>query len=166
MPYESMKAFLVSWKHETEATEKVFAALTDASLSQAVGPDDRTLGRIAWHIAFTIPEMMSLTGLPLAHLPEKPPAKASAILDAYRAANAAFVKEVTARWTDADLSVEDPMYGERWPRGMTLAGLVHHQVHHRGQMTVLMRQAGLRVPGIYGPAREDWPSMGMKAPEV
>jgi hypothetical protein len=26
-----------------------------------------------------------------------------------------------------------------------------------------MRQAGLKVPGIYGPAREDWASMGMPA---
>jgi uncharacterized damage-inducible protein DinB len=55
------------------------------------------------------------------------------------------------------------MYGQRWKRGFTLTALVEHQIHHRGQMTVLMRQAGLRVPGIYGPAREDWASMGMKA---
>ena len=33
-------------------------------------------------------------------------------------------------------------------------------------MTVLMRQAGLRVPGIYGPAREDWSGMGMEPPSV
>jgi uncharacterized damage-inducible protein DinB len=110
--------------------------------------------------------MMSLTGLPLKHLPEKPPAKASEILDAYKGASAAFVAALSSKWKDADLAVEDPMYGEKWPRGMTLAGLVHHQVHHRGQMTVLMRQAGLKVPGIYGPAREEWSNMGMKAPEV
>lgn len=166
MPYESLKAFHESWKNESEATERVFAALTDASLGQRIGPDDRTLGRIAWHIAFTIPEMMSLTGLPLEHLPEKPPAKAAEFVAAYRSASKAFVAALSAKWTDADLLVEDPMYGEKWRRGQTLAGLVHHQVHHRGQMTVLMRQAGLKVPGVYGPAREDWPSMGMQAPEV
>lgn len=166
MAYESMKAFLADWKHEAESTEKVLAALTDASLAQRVGPDDRTLGRIAWHVAATIPEMMSLTGLPLTHLPERPPAKAAEILAAYRGASTAFVAAVSSKWKDADLAVLDEMYGEKWPRGMTLAGLVHHQIHHRGQMTVLMRQAGLRVPGVYGPAREDWPSMGMAAPEV
>jgi uncharacterized damage-inducible protein DinB len=37
-----------------------------------------------------------------------------------------------------------------------------HQCHHRGQMTVLMRQAGQKVPGIYGPAKEEWSSMGME----
>jgi uncharacterized damage-inducible protein DinB len=30
-------------------------------------------------------------------------------------------------------------------------------------MTVLMRQAGLRVPGIYGPAKEEWEEHGMPA---
>jgi uncharacterized damage-inducible protein DinB len=28
-------------------------------------------------------------------------------------------------------------------------------------MTVLMRQAGLKVPGIYGPSREEWSQFGM-----
>ena len=55
------------------------------------------------------------------------------------------------------------MYGQQWKNGTTLRALISHQAHHRGQLTVLMRQAGLRVPGIYGPAREDWASMGMKA---
>jgi uncharacterized damage-inducible protein DinB len=33
-------------------------------------------------------------------------------------------------------------------------------------MTVLMRQAGLAVPGMYGPAREDWAKYGMAAPAI
>jgi uncharacterized damage-inducible protein DinB len=31
-------------------------------------------------------------------------------------------------------------------------------------MTVLMRQAGLRVPGVYGPSQEEWSQFGMEAP--
>jgi uncharacterized damage-inducible protein DinB len=58
------------------------------------------------------------------------------------------------------------MYGVRWARGVTLRALLVHQTHHRGQMTVLMRQAGLRVPGVYGPAREEWSAYGMPAPQV
>jgi len=41
--------------------------------------------------------------------------------------------------------------------------IVNHQAHHRGQMAVLIRQAGLRVPDVYGPAREDWAQWGMEA---
>jgi uncharacterized damage-inducible protein DinB len=32
-------------------------------------------------------------------------------------------------------------------------------------MTVLMRQAGLVVPGVYGPAREEWAAMNMPPAE-
>ena len=53
------------------------------------------------------------------------------------------------------------MFGQVWKRSELLSSLVRHQVHHRGQMTILMRQAGLKVPGVYGPAREEWAKMGM-----
>jgi uncharacterized damage-inducible protein DinB len=62
--------------------------------------------------------------------------------------------------------IEDDMYGEKWPRGRSAHILIDHQTHHRGQMTVLMRQAGLVVPGIYGPAKEAWAAYGAPAPEV
>jgi uncharacterized damage-inducible protein DinB len=55
------------------------------------------------------------------------------------------------------------MYGMTWTKGTVLVSLITHQAHHRGQMTVLMRQAGLKVPGVYGPAREEWAAMGMPA---
>ena len=62
-------------------------------------------------------------------------------------------------------SEEVDIYGERWQNGFTVFALIAHQAHHRGQMTVFMRQAGLRVPGVYGPAREEWATMGMAAME-
>ncbi|WP_258881781.1 DinB family protein [Paenibacillus sp. sptzw28] len=34
-----------------------------------------------------------------------------------------------------------------------------HQIHHRGQMTILIRQAGLTAPGIYGPNEEETAAM-------
>jgi uncharacterized damage-inducible protein DinB len=49
---------------------------------------------------------------------------------------------------------------------MTLQILIRHEIHHRAQMTVLMRQAGLKVPGIYGPSRDEWQAMGMTPPEI
>ncbi len=44
--------------------------------------------------------------------------------------------------------------------------LLLHQTHHRGQMTVLMRQAGLPVAGMYGPTKEDWAKYGMPTPSI
>jgi hypothetical protein len=33
-------------------------------------------------------------------------------------------------------------------------------------MTVLMRQAGLKVPGVYGPTLDDWAGYGVPVPTV
>lgn len=165
--FTSLEHFKKSWANESESTLKVLRALTDASLGQAVGPDDRTLGRIAWHLTTTIREMMDRTGLKLAGPgAEAPlPGSANAIVEAYEKASGS-LPEALGAWNDASLQVKDEMYGQSWKRGLTLLALVVHQAHHRGQMTVLMRQAGLKVPGVYGPAREEWPTMGMSAPEI
>lgn len=39
----------------------------------------------------------------------------------------------------------------------TLAPLINHQVHHRGQLTVYMRLNDIPVPSIYGPSADDRP---------
>lgn len=41
-------------------------------------------------------------------------------------------------------------------------GLIKHIIHHRGQATVLIRQAGLKVFGVYGSPKEDWIQLGIK----
>ena len=61
------------------------------------------------------------------------PATAAAIVSAYETAAKA-VADGVASWTDATLEVEDEMYGEKWPRGLTLQALLVHQAHHRGQI--------------------------------
>jgi uncharacterized damage-inducible protein DinB len=137
-------------------------------MAQAVGPEGRTLGRLAWHITTTIPEMMNRTGLEILkpHHEDPVPATAKEIFQAYNQAAIALYDKVKENWTDESLQVVDEMYGEKWKRGFTLQVLIFHQIHHRGQMTVLMRQAGLQIPGIYGPAREEWAQWGMKPPQV
>ncbi len=164
----TIKEFENTWTRESDATRKIFAQLTDPSLAQAVTKDHRTLGRLAWHLTITIPEMMNRTGLAVSGPAEDAPVPptARAIQDGYDRAARSLLAEIRAKWTDASLTVEDDMYGMKWTRDMTLASLLHHQVHHRGQMTVLMRQAGLKVPGIYGPAKEEWAAMGAQPPAV
>jgi uncharacterized damage-inducible protein DinB len=151
------------WKRESETTATVLAALTDASLTQPVTPRDRTLGELAWHVATSV-AMMSRAGLAVAAPAEDAPCPATAreIHDAYVLAATSVLEQVVGTWTDQTLAVEDDMYGEAWPRGMTLLALVLHEAHHRGAMTVLMRQAGLVVPGIYGPNREQSEAIGIR----
>lgn len=153
---------------EGKATQSVMDSLTDKSLSQSVANDHRTLGRIAWHIITTIPEMINRTGLNISCVDPKAPVPATAdkIKKAYVEVISSLKSEVMAKWDDNALEQEDDLYGEQWKRGSTLMILISHEIHHRGQMTVLMRQAGLRVPSIYGPAKEDWAGMDMPVPEV
>jgi uncharacterized damage-inducible protein DinB len=166
--FTKLKHFERAWAFESENTLRMLRVLTDASLSQAVAPEERTLGRIAWHVTTSIPEMMERTGLklagPSAHAPV--PTTAAAIAVGYEAAATSLRDAVKSGWSDETLQQSDHMYGEPWKRGLTLTVLVTHQAHHRGQMTVLMRQAGLKVPGVYGPAREEWAGMGMLPPRV
>ncbi len=164
----SIRDFDFTWSHEIEATQKVLKHLTDKSLSYEASPTVRTPGRLAWHITQTIAEMMERTGLKVSGpKPDDPvPASAKAIFNAYNEAAISVLDQVKSQWTDASLDVEDEMYGEKWKRGATLTALITHQIHHRGELIVVMRLAGLGVPGIYGPTREEWAQFGMEPPKV
>ena len=160
--------FVGEWKNEAEGTQKILDALTDESLGQEVSPGFRSLGRLAWHLVGTYGEMLPRAGLtfdaPTDHDPV--PQTARAIADAYRQVGEAMISAVQTAWTDETLTQTSMMYGEEWKNGATLRILIQHEVHHRAQMTVLMRQAGLQVPGVYGPSKEEWAGFGMQAPEV
>lgn len=163
MDYNTLQNFYSDWAFESDIMAKYFDQLTDESLMQKVSPDGRNLGFIAWHCVTTINEMMSQTGIKV-NCPEvdsEPPSSANEILSAFNVASEYLIEQLKLNWTDDSLQQEDNMYGENWKRGKTLNVLIAHQTHHRGQMSVLMRQAGLKVPGSYGPSKEEWIEMGM-----
>lgn len=166
--YHTIEEFINDWKKEADLTQKVLDTLTDESLNQQVTNEDRTLGRIAWHIVTTIDEMLSHTKLTFEAAKQNSPVPSSAkvISEIYRTSSENMMTAIKDHWTDSSLAEMDDMYGEQWPKGLTLSVIISHQTHHRGQMTVLMRQAGLKVPGVYGPAREEWNEFGMEAPQI
>ena len=157
--------FVKGWQYEAESTGKILNALTDESLAQKVSPDGRNLGFLGWHLTQTLGEMLGLVGLKIdapGH-DQECPTRASEIASAYEKAAKSVTEEVKKNWTDETLEQTDEMYGETWARGLTLFYLMAHQTHHRGQMTVLMRQAGVPVPGVYGPSKEEWAAFGAPA---
>jgi len=170
--FRRMDDFCEAWKTEAKATLAVFEAIPDANLDQAVAEGHRTLRRMAWHLVETLIEMpgrlgLAIEGKQFMEGPSigPPPATMAELRAAYAAANASLVAGL-ASWDDAQLEKVDDMYGEPWMRGKSLFVLLVHQTHHRGQMTVLMRQAGLRVPECYGPAKEGWGAYGAQPPKV
>jgi len=160
--YRKIEDFKKEWTFETEETVKLFSTLTDESLAQKVSEDGRELGYIAWHIVISLSEMINKTGLSVEAVDENSdhPQSAKVILDEFKKCADSVLKNVTDNWKDEDLLTTVNMYGEEWTKGATLWILVKHQVHHRGQITVLMRQAGVGVHGVYGPSKEEWAAYG------
>jgi uncharacterized damage-inducible protein DinB len=164
--YRSISDFSKDWDYERAMTRKLLDNLTDGSLAQAVRPGGRTLGRLAWHLVLTLVEMSGEAGLTITgpHIGDAVPA-AGALAAQYSEVAQRLAEAVGTHWTDAALTEEVPMYGETWAKGQVLHVLIMHEAHHRGQMTVLMRQAGLPVPGVYGPAEEEWAAIGLPPQE-
>lgn len=153
--YRKIEDFLEDWTVSSEGTLKVIRAITNDKLNQAIVEGHNTLGWLAWHLVSV--------GAAIGHLAElqvpgpgrsqEMPKDIDEIMDAYTQLSEAFKKEV-AKLTDADLLEEVNGFGGPVLRGKLLRSLINHQTHHRGQMTVLLRQAGLPVPGVMGPTRE------------
>ncbi len=155
--YRTISEFVDDWARESGISIKVQRALTDSSLSQKSDPEGNTLGKIAWHMAGMIGAAGSAAGLqvPAPARGTEPPSSASGIADVYETAARALGEQASSKLKDEQLASEVTLYGRTMPLALALQGLVRHQIHHRAQMTILMRMAGLVVPGIYGPSREE-----------
>ena len=160
---QSLQQYLDDWKHESSLTLNVLSVLTDASLSQTVTETKgRSLGELAWHLATSLTGMLGAGGLqvdgPSSLVPT--PRRAQDIVQGFQQASEAASAAIQAQWTDAKLSEPLLLFGRI---NTTYAGLltliVRHQIHHRGQMTILMRQAHLVPPGVYGPNEEESAAM-------
>lgn len=167
--YHKISDFIEDWKYESESTIKVLSNLTDEVLTVKFNKEIRTAGRLAWHLVGAIAELGHRMGLAFEEIDQDSPFPSTAkeIVDEYKRASDVLIKEINEKWNDDTLSIEDEItgQGDMWSRGKTLGALVTHQIHHRAQLTVVMRLAGLKVPGVYGPAKEEWAAYGMEPQE-
>ena len=159
--------FLTEWVNESEATLSVLKNITNEALNKKDHENVRSIANLCWHITITLNEMMNRTGLSVEGPEEhsKAPAKIEEIIEAYEKSALSVTEQVEKHWDDKALLDEVNLYGENWKNGVTLSALIKHQVHHRGQLTILMRQSGLMVPSVYGPAKEDWAKFNLPPAE-
>ncbi|MBS3945327.1 MAG: hypothetical protein KGZ42_07510 [Melioribacter sp.] len=162
--YRVLNDFLEDWKYESESTLKLFGNINEDKKNQKATTDGRSLSYIAWHITQSLPEIMHRIGFKFETYKEQvpEPEKFSEVISFYKLYSEQIFNQVKEKWTDEILVEETDMYGETWKMGKVLSMLIIHQAHHRAQMTILMRQAGLQVSGVYGPSREEWAAMGME----
>lgn len=165
--YCKIDDFINDWKAEEEFTLKIFSTIDDEYLSYKTSDNTRSLGRLAWHLTQTLTEMNHKAGLLKEDsLDGKPiPETMKEIMDTYKKYSGDLTDAVKESWKDEELTQSVEMYGQAFEKRLILSMLVKHQIHHRGQMTILMRLQGLKVPGIYGPAQEEWSNYGMEPQE-
>ncbi|UED78181.1 DinB family protein [Lysinibacillus sp. CD3-6] len=153
--YRHVDDFLSEWTVAAEGTAKVLKAMSDESLSQSIVEGHNSLGWLGWHLVGAAGYFSYLAGLkvPMIRQEDPIPASAGEIAATYEK-TATSIKEEAAKLSNEELLEEVKGFKGPITRGALLRALIDHQTHHRGQMTVLLRQAGLPVPGVLGPTKE------------
>ncbi|WP_462412792.1 DinB family protein [Neobacillus sp. Marseille-QA0830] len=166
--YVTIADFIREWDREATLTQKVLEGLTDDSLTQKVYQEGRNLGRIAWHFTTNIPDYLTLFGINMNKVEnaENVPSSASVIAETFKRVSDEASQAIEQQWTDESLSQIQKAFGREETNAQILMGLIKHIVHHRGQLTVLIRQAGLKPFGVYGPPKEDWVHLGVENPPL
>ncbi len=159
--FTSVNDFLNEWKQEAAVTQKVLDVLTDESLNQEVSPGLYSIGSLAWHLAGSVYFFPSQVGLnfEVPDLQKETPKSAAEISETYKTVSQRLAQAFSEQVTDEKMNEMVNLFGMEMPVQGVYHLLIQHQAHHRGQLTVLMRQAGLKVPGVYGPSKEEWDAM-------
>lgn len=153
-------------EHEAQSTRRVLERVPADHLDWKPHPKSLTLGQLAMHVA-TLPgaiaELSTRPGLDVKTEIPRPGAGSVAELLSALDGSLARAKAVLRDMDDAALaSPWRMMDGDREmasvPRGGLLRSiLLNHWYHHRGQLTVYLRQTGALVPAIYGASADEVP---------
>lgn len=166
--YITVEDFIKEWNREALLTQKVLEGLTDQALTQKVYAEGRTLGRIVWHFTTNIPDYLVHFGVEIAKLEnaEHMPSCAKEFVETFNKISLQVAKAISQQWTDETLKEVQTAFGRQETNAQIFMGLIKHIIHHRGQVTVLIRQAGLEPFGVYGPTKEEWQGKGVKNPPL
>jgi uncharacterized damage-inducible protein DinB len=157
-------ALLADFDHEMGTTRRLLERLPDNKLEWKPHDKSMSLGGLATHLSH-IPSWggIILTD-PSFDLAEAPP---NATEQTSRAAILAAFDDTRAK-TRALMDKTDGEYNSLWtlkrgghqvfsvPRVSAFRSFVlHHLIHHRGQLSVYLRMIDVPVPAIYGPSADE-----------
>ena len=154
-------------EQETQTTRRVLERVPDNQLAWRPHEKARTLGQLALHVAMVPGGVAELVASPSpAQAPQftdDPSPKSASELIPTLDQSIAKAKKVLGGMDDATLMATwRLMQGERElfavPRVALLRSIMlNHWYHHRGQLTVYLRELGVPVPSIYGPSADENP---------
>jgi uncharacterized damage-inducible protein DinB len=153
-------------EREAQTTRRVLERVPDNQLAWRPHQKARTLGELALHVATVPGGVAELVASPSpAQAPtfaDPSPNSASELIPAL---DQSIGKAKRALGGMDDAALMAPwrlMQGERElfavPRAALLRSIMlNHWYHHRGQLTVYLRELGVPVPSIYGPSADENP---------
>jgi len=158
------------WEEEYERTQQVIAAIPPEHMEQVPHAGAMTLRRLALHVVML--EDQFIRGVAQGKLVaggsrrDIPEVATPTDLARYFEKQHEALRPVLAALTDDSLSRPVPFYR---PDGalmyaapglsLLFSALLHHMIHHRGQLLAHLRAIGAPIPGLYGPVREQTPPM-------
>jgi uncharacterized damage-inducible protein DinB len=146
--------FLPALRNEFQITKKVIDAIPANKGDYRPDEISKTSMELAWHI--TVTEMRFLDAIPAGAFdfsprPRPDNIKTSADLSGWYTENFEPRFETLARLSNEDLmKIVDFRGFMQLPAVMYLNFILHHTVHHRGQLSMYLRPMGAKVPAIYG----------------
>jgi uncharacterized damage-inducible protein DinB len=153
-------------EQEAKATRRVLEHVPENRLGWKPHDKSLTLGQLAMHVA-TIPariaELSTQPGLDVSAEIPRPAATSTAELVTALDESIARAKTVLLGMDDAALQEPWKMFNGNlevavMPRGQFLRTvMLNHWYHHRGQLTVYLRQTGALVPAVYGSSADEHP---------
>ena len=161
-----IEALLQELEHEAQTTRRVLERVPGDRLSWKPHDKSMSLGQLALHVATTpgsIAQMCQQSPIELPSDFSQPSAESvSELLPA--------LDQSVAKAAEILRGMDDAALGSTWrvtdgdrevmalPVGAVLRSLMlNHWYHHRGQLSVYLRQVGALVPSIYGPSADENP---------
>ena len=152
---------------EAQTTRRVLERIPSDQLGWKPHPKSRTLGDLAMHVAIVPAAVAQLASAPSpAQIPDisdpPSPRHASELVPALDRTIATVKTTLGGMDDEALTSPWRLLHGDRelftQPRAAFLRSvMLNHWYHHRGQLTVYLRELNVPVPSVYGPSADENP---------
>ena len=160
-------------EQEAKTTRRVLERVPDAHLNWKPHPKSMTLGQLAMHVAIVpggVAEAAAQPSIQRPMFPQPSPSSASELVP--------MLEDSVTRARQALGHMDDTAMNATWkvldgdrevlvmPRvAFVRSIMLNHWYHHRGQLSVYLRQLNVPVPSIYGPSADENP-FEMAQPEA
>ena len=169
-----IEALLQELEQEAQTTRRVLERVPGDRLGWKPHDKSWSLGQLTMHVATLPGAIAEISRKSPFQIPDfdQPSVTSAAELVPALEQSVAKAREILRTMDDATLAnTWRAVNGDRevmsLPVGALLRSIMlNHWYHHRGQLSVYLRQLGVPVPSIYGPSADENPFVAREAPAV